>query len=536
MKLLDALLPESRTRLSVGEYLAQTASFSVGGNGYTLPYKTTMPGQKAERIGTSFEGYVLGGLQGNGVVFNLASIRMRVFSEARLMWQQLRAGRPGDLFSTPDLGLFEHPWVGGTQGDLLSLMLLHADFAGSAYVVRAGSELALLRPDWVDILLGDRRLPTGELIGRVKAGYHYFPEGDRDRQPTVLFPEQVAHFAPTPDPLASFRGMSWLTPVLREIEADGAATQHKLAFFENAATPNLAVSMAKEITPEQFEQFVETMDSNHKGVKDAYKTLYTAGGADVSVIGANMQQLDFKVTQGAGETRLAAAAGVPPAVANISEGMQGSALNSGNFGQARRSFANVTMSPLWRNVAGSLEQIAPAPQGSRLWYDARDIPFLKEDVLDAAEILNRRMQTIESGVRAGYEPTSVVAAVEADDLRLLKHTGLFSVQLQPPGMEQPVAPVRSELVRGEDGSLTVNLPSIQIDNHLPAPEVTVERAEQLAPIVNVAAPNVTVENNVPVPSVSVAPAHVEMHMPPEQKVTRRVVRDANGNITKVVEE
>ena len=438
MKLLAPLARRSdRERLSTGEWLAQTTSYSVGGNAYTLPFKTTMPGQKAERVETSFEGYVLGGLQSNGVIFNLASVRMRVFSEARLMWQQLRNGRPGDLFGSADLALFERPWPGGTTGDLLALMLLHSDFGGNAYVVEAGDGLALLRPDWVDILLGDRRLPTGELVGRSKAGYAYYPNGDRDAAPTYLAPDEVGHFAPQPDPVASFRGMSWLTPVIREIQADNAATSHKLAFFENAATPNLAVSLPKEITSQQFDEFVETMDAKHKGVKDAYKTLYTGGGADVTVIGANMQQLDFKVTQGAGETRLAAAAGVPPTVANLSEGMQGSSLNAGNFGQARRMFANMTMSPLWRNAAGSLEVLTAPPAGSRLWYDARDIPFLQEDQMDAAEIMSRRMLTIESGVRAGYRPESVVAAVDADDLSLLEHTGLFSVQLQPPGASAP---------------------------------------------------------------------------------------------------
>lgn len=437
MRLLDALLPHAtHERLSMGEWLAQaTSSYSYGGNQYTLPLKTTMPGQKAERVEGTFEGYILGGLQSNGVIFNLASVRMRVFSEARLMWQQLRSGRPGDLFGAPDLAVFERPWPGGTTGDLLSMMLLHSDFGGNAYVTRAGAELAVLRPDWVDILLGDRRLPTGERIGRVKAGYAYYPEGDRDGTPTILAPDEVAHFAPQPDPLASFRGMSWLTPVLRELQADGAATAHKLAFFENAATPNLAVSLPKEITPDQFEMFVETMDAKHKGVKDAYRTLYTGGGADVSVIGANMQQLDFKVTQGAGETRLAAAAGVPPTVANLSEGMQGSSLNAGNFGQARRQFADTTMSSLWRNVAGSLEVLMSPPAAARLWYDSRDIPFLREDQKDAAEIEQLKAITSRQYIEAGFDPGSVVAAVAAQDMTLLVHSGLVSVQLQPPGVQ-----------------------------------------------------------------------------------------------------
>jgi hypothetical protein len=45
--------------------------------------------------------------------------------------------------------------------------------------------------------------------------------------------------------------------------------------------------------------------------------------------------------------------------------------------------------------------------------------------------------TVETLIRSGYEANSVVAAVENDDLSLLTHTGLFSVQLQPPGTTEP---------------------------------------------------------------------------------------------------
>jgi len=227
--------------------------------------------------------------------------------------------------------------------------------------------------------------------------------------------------------------MSWLTPVVREIQADCEATRHKLKFFENAATPNLAVSLAKEITPTQFKEFIELMDSQHRGVENAYKTLYTAGGADVTVVGADLKQLDFKVTQGAGETRIAAAAGVHPVIVGLSEGMQGSSLNAGNYTAAKRQYADRTLRPLWRNAAGSLETLLPAPSGSRLWYDDRDIAFLREDQTDVAEIQQKQAVTINQLVMAGYVPDTVVKAVLAEDFNLLRHSGLYSVQLQPPG-------------------------------------------------------------------------------------------------------
>jgi hypothetical protein len=60
------------------------------------------------------------------------------------------------------------------------------------------------------------------------------------------------------------------------------------------------------------------------------------------------------------------------------------------------------------------------------------VPFLREDERDASDILRTRASTIKLLVDAGFKPESAIAAVEADDLGLLVHTGLFSVQLQKP--------------------------------------------------------------------------------------------------------
>jgi len=78
-------------------------------------------------------------------------------------------------------------------------------------------------------------------------------------------------------------------------------------------------------------------------------------------------------------------------------------------------------------------QIVPVPRNSELWYDDRDIPFLQEDLKDAAEIQNKRAQTIRTLTDAGFTAETVISAVDNDDMSLLAHSGLFSVQLQPPG-------------------------------------------------------------------------------------------------------
>jgi hypothetical protein len=95
------------------------------------------------------------------------------------------------------------------------------------------------------------------------------------------------------------------------------------------------------------------------------------------------------------------------------------------------------MRPLWRNAAGSLARIINVPAGAELWYDDRDIPALREDEKDAADIQQSQAITIRELINAGYEPDSVVKAVTAGDYNQLKHTGMVSVQLQEPGVQPP---------------------------------------------------------------------------------------------------
>jgi phage portal protein BeeE len=327
-----------------------------------------------EPIPDNFAGYVSSCFRGNGIVAAVEDVRLNVFAEARFQWQALNSGTPGKLFGTPELALLEQPWPGGTTGDLLTRMILDADFAGNAYVARIGNELVRLRPDWVDIVLAPRMAPFGPgkadtQVGYTRVGYAYWEDGKRHRdKPAAIFlPSEVAHFAPKPDPLATFRGMSWLTPVIREIQADQHTVTHKLKFFENNASVNLAVVAKENLSVEQFNDWVDSMDRAHSGVRNAYKTLYLSAGADVTPVGSTMQQMDFANTQGAGEVRIANAAGIHPVVIGLVTALGGSSLNAGNYGAAKRSTVDRTFRPLWRNVCGSP---AGDPQGTARWADA----------------------------------------------------------------------------------------------------------------------------------------------------------------------
>lgn len=398
-----------------------------------------------ESVSGDFSGLTLGALQGNAIVYALEKERVNLFKQARPMWRQLRSGRPGELFSTPALDILRNPWPGGTTADLLSAMALTGDIGGTAFVIRRPGHLFVPRPDWVTIVHGSPR-DTDNLwdADAEVLGILYQPGGQAGGRKAIPYlREEVAIFIPTlRDPLAPTRGMSWMTPVLREITADTAATSHKLMFFRNGATPNLVVTGVVPAAGQSLMDWTEKFNAKTQGIGNAYKTLFFTQGVDAKVVGNDLQQIDFKVVQGAGESRLAAAAGVPPVVVGFSEGLQGSSLNAGNFSQAMRKFADLTGRPWWADAFASLATIVPPPPGAELFYDDRDIPALKDDIKDAAEVLALKTSAIRQLIDAGYEPDAVIDAINAGDIKRLAgaHSGLYSVQLQPPMPEGPEEP------------------------------------------------------------------------------------------------
>lgn len=443
MSLIRSLITPPRMRATPGSFSIEDLVGWMQAAG--LPLLNQTWSMNREVIEGDFAGLVRTAYQSNGVVFACLLTRFMLFSEARFQFQQLRGGRPGDLFGTPDLQILERPEPGMTTGDLLTVAMLDADLAGDWFGVRRPGRIKRLRPDWTAVLVGSPNRETanpGSDPDAEVAGYAYSVNGPYAAGETWTFlPEEVAHFFPIRDPLARYRGMPLPTAVLREIAADSAATVHKRQFFENAATPNLIVKYPPTMKLKDAQESIDLFEQEHRGALNAYRTMYLLGGAEAQAVGKDMQQMEFSATQGKGETRIAAAMNVQPTIVGLSEGLQGSSLNAGNFSATRRLQADKMLRPAWRNMAGSLETIVRPLPGSRLWYDERDVPFLREDIKDAAEVLAIEATAMRTLGDGGWDHDAVVDAVTAGDLRRLRgqHSGLVPVQLQPPGAEGPAA-------------------------------------------------------------------------------------------------
>ena len=390
-----------------------TTSYGLNGNETLVP----------TIVSTARESYT-----GNAVAFGAILARLSLFSEARLVFRSLTdktttGANETDGRKNTALRKLERPWPNGTTGELLVRMLQDADIAGNAYIWDAGDQLVRLRPDWVTIVSE----LSSDFIGRQYrkvVGYYYNPPAHLESQagpPAWFLEHEVAHWAPIPDPDADFRGMSWMTPVIREIMSDSAMTQYKIKYLDNAASPNLLIKYTQKIGQNVVNKIRDRIIDTHTGVDNAFRTLILDDGADAMVIGNTFEQMNFSTVQAAGENRIIIASGVPGIVIGSKEGLM--AATYSNYEQAMRRFADITMRPLWRSMCACLSKIVNVPAGFELWYDTADIAALRQGEKEQADTMFVLAQAAKELVDAGYEGKSVIDALETGDLTALKFVG-----------------------------------------------------------------------------------------------------------------
>lgn len=409
------------------------------------------PGQTVAFNGSTYQAFqtnVGGGspyYDTNAVVFACEANRLLLFSEARFQFQEMRGGRPGNLFGTAELATLEEPWAGHSTRDLLAQAELDVFAAGNSYWIRDddGVHLVRLDPSKMKVATSGTYDPvSGVQIADRLVAYAYVRE--YGATPVWYTPDEVAHYKPYPDTTNRFIGRSWVSSCITDVDSDAAFTEHKRNAVRNGANLGYVAVLDPSISRDDFDYFVERFREDHERPENAGRTLFLGGGADVKTVGQTFENLAFKAVQGAGETRVAACSGVPPVIVGLSEGL--SSATYSNYSQARRRLVDGTMRPLWGFFAAAMQSIIPVPGGARLWYDDRDIPFLREDVQEQAQTLQQNAAAIITLINGGFEPDAVVDAVNANDLGRLggKHTGLVSVQLQPPGAALPGTPAAQD--------------------------------------------------------------------------------------------
>lgn len=358
--------------------------------------------------------------QANGVVFACILARMMLLSEAVF---KFRTKTDKSLYGTEDLRILEYPWPNGTAGDLWARMEQDVSLAGNSFVWKAEDDLLVRLPPGEVIIVSEEITSSSGNTYRQVLGYDWDPTrsqppGMQKRPLAQFFPvDEVAHWAPYPDPLARFRGMSWLTSVLREVRADSGMTDYKTQYLDHG-TPLVSVKypVGVKLRQDTIDSISERVMAKYGGVGNAFKPLVFDQGGDPT-LGAGLKDLDYSAVQNAGAARVATAAGVPLAVLGLKPPSDNS-----SYQVEMRRFADLTVRPLWRSGCAALQKVVPnvPARGVELWFDTSDIAALQAAETERAQVTQVNAAAVLTLVQAGFTRESVISAITSGDLGLLK--------------------------------------------------------------------------------------------------------------------
>lgn len=439
MKVLDRIL-----RPVPVEATNSLGSFRYG----NLDYLTgSMTGSNPVLADSSFRSMVERIHNESGPVSSAVAARALLLSQVQFAWADDQPNSRADLTRTSALDPLQRPGS-MTRSQMLFRAELDDSYAGNAYFVRRSGTRRTFRldPSRVTFVFGSNSDPSFTAANEVELPYDAtvtalaYNSASNMLSPTIDDLEvfragEFAHWFSEPDPLNWWRGASWITSLIKDVALDGQVTDHQGKFFEHAATPNMVLVMDPSKTPSEVSEYAAVFNEKFAGSDNAYKNWFLGGGADVKVVGAELEKLGLKDLQGGLETRISMRSRVPAVILGAREGLSGSSLNTGNYSAARRLLADGWFSPTVGGLCESLESLTPPPAGKRLAHDPSAVLFLQEDRKDEAEINTAKVGSIRQLVDGGFDPLTAVATIAPEWSSILEHSGKMSVQLQEPGAQ-----------------------------------------------------------------------------------------------------
>lgn len=309
----------------------------------------------------------------------IATIRGEEIREA----PQLRLLRSGDL----------------TLTDFLRMVASSYYLTGSGYAIklRAGGQLTGL--SYVPST-SITPVPSGR-VSPIFSGYWY----DSGRGKVGFSGEDVLVLR-RPDPADALINIAPLSAALREAYLDETRTAFWIELMQYAPVPGLTVTSPTPVPPDVQRRVLDEI-INSAGFGRRGGSIFLPNGIKAEVteaLGDKFQWDSFTLNT---EARVCAVFGVPPQLIGLESGLKYSTYS--NYSEARKSFFQNTMRPLWMALGDALTKSLCDDEGDTglvLSFDTTQIPELNEHS-DEVELYQAGILTLdEVRQRLGYPPVA----------------------------------------------------------------------------------------------------------------------------------
>jgi len=313
-------LPEPDKKISI-------VAPSLTGRPQSLPYE--------------FSTYMTDGFKGNDLVYACMKEKAEAIKRAPLKLYD----KDGVEIENPLRDLLSRPNPFKTEEQILEKIQYHLDSAGNAYVHKVRSRAGLpvqlwnRNPDKVRPVPDEWEFIKG---WDIKVGNTWY------RVP----PEDIIWFSYS-DPENDFFGFPPLAAAALRVDIDNELSKYIKHILANMAVATGIFTTEETSSPEVYERNRKELMEIYSGAVNAGAAFYVEGGVTYKKIGMGLKELDFGTLWPEVATRIMSAFQVPAIVIGAKFGLEHSSY--ANYREAKKSFYDETIEPLWEMIAGVLE-------------------------------------------------------------------------------------------------------------------------------------------------------------------------------------
>lgn len=384
--------------------------YGLAGVGLKAAQLTIIPRWiRASFLEPSFERLVADGYKKNSAMMACVAALAFGFSEPplRIFTQEGDDGEP--LPNHPLRLLLRRPNPIMGERMLMAYTMTYLGIGGNAYwhkVRNGGGRVIGLWPYHAGQLLP---VPGGDSWIRE----YTFDNGTGRLQPVPV--EDVVHFRwPLPDPDQPWMAIPPIVAAAREVDMDNEARRYVYALLKNDAVPRVALEMPEHISVDaDMEKRLKAQWRQKYGGDNRGEMAILTGGAKVSRVALDLNELAYEALGRVPEARIAANLRVPPIIAGLNVGLERSTFS--NYGEARSAFTQDTLAALWELMASEVDRTLVPEFGNDTIdarFDLRQVRALQED---ATALWGRVNQAVRSGYLTINEARRTIGYEEVTD-------------------------------------------------------------------------------------------------------------------------
>src|SRR5690606_32606845 len=262
-----------------------------------------------------------------------------------------------------------------------------------------------LRSDWI------RPIPRQQ----AQPDWEYRIPGEQ--YPRILNADDVIliTYADTPD--RSYTGIGPLEILIRETSVVNSLTDFLKVFMDRGALPLYAIipqdegpAAAQWKKQETKDAFMAAWRNRYGGMRNAAEPLPMVGVKDVKRIGLDFNELAYRDLNDLQDAHIATAFGIPPILLGAQVGLDKATYS--NYEQARRSFYEDTMTPLWARLDDAFSRHLLNDRDFvsdiELRFDTSSVPALRDDETAAVD---RAVKLFTAGIISRH-PSQRIAGVD----------------------------------------------------------------------------------------------------------------------------